>query len=380
MKVLIVIGGDVKRFKELGGNNPSLPKLPLSYPFYGYLKNQDIDVEIVSLNFESWEGKSKPGFNTVFGYLKLFWLVPYILKFDSIITSGFIGSITAFILLPFCQNRKVFTLVYANESNKLKNLVSKIKNSLFLAGLKLCGGLFYMTKEQIEQACNEFNLSPNHVFHLPVGVDVAYFNDKNNNDFISPEVLELPLKKYVVVSGDQLRNELEIANVMEGSGLKLLRLTQSVETQLFWKDWNKSKSSNLEVFCKAHLSFQEVRYAYQNALCVLNLADNSWQPAGWTVLTEGMACGVPVIMNQGLVTRELKRYNPSPSLVEIAQIVRKEEVQEILKKLISQPSYAKELGVKGREFVEKNLSIEKTGIELVKMLEKAKDFSSEPKL
>ena len=51
MKVLIVIGGDVKRFKELGGDSPSLPKLPSSYPFYGYLKNQGIDVEVISLYF-----------------------------------------------------------------------------------------------------------------------------------------------------------------------------------------------------------------------------------------------------------------------------------------------------------------------------------------
>src|SRR3989338_7157754 len=122
MKVLIVIGGDVKRFKELGGDSPSLPKLPSSYPFYGYLKNQGIDVEVISLDFESWEGKSKSGFNAIFGYLKLFLLAPYILKFDFIITWGFIGPVIAFILLPFCQNRKVFTVVYANRSSRLKNL------------------------------------------------------------------------------------------------------------------------------------------------------------------------------------------------------------------------------------------------------------------
>ena len=368
MKVLIIIGGDIKRFKELGGANTNTPKLPLSYPFYGYLKKEGVDVEVISLNFESLEGQATIGFNMIRGYFKIFSLAKYIKSFDAVITFGFIGPLTSISLALHGQNRKVFTVVYANESSKLKNLFSKVKKSLFLKGLKLCGGLIYMTKEQIEQACNEFNLPSKRVFHLPVGVDVAYFNEGNHSDVISPEVLELPLKKYVVVSGDQLRNELEIVNVMEDSGLKLLRLTQSMKTQLFWENYNKNKSSNIEVFCKAHLSFQDVRYGYQNALCVLNLVDNSWQPAGWTVLTEGMACGIPVIMNQGLVTRELKRYSPSLPLVEVAQMLRKEEIQEVLKKLINQPSYAKELGIRGREFVEKNLPIEKTGKCLLSIL------------
>jgi glycosyltransferase involved in cell wall biosynthesis len=370
MKILITIGGDVERFKELGaGGNRDLPRLPLSYPFYGYLKKQGIDVEVISLSIESWEGKSKPWLNTILGYLKLFLLVPYILKFDFIITFGFIGAVIAFILLPFSQNKKVLTVVYTNELSKLKN-----------KGLELCGGLLYMTREQIEQACKELNLPSKHIFHLPIGVDTTYFNQENSNNPILPEILQLPLKEYVVVGGDQLRSETQIAEVIQGTELKLVRLTQSLKTQKFWENYNRTCAQKIDVFCKAHLSFNDVRYIYKGALCLLNLVDNSWQPAGWTVLTEGMACGIPVIMNEGLVTRELKQYSPSCPLIEVPQVVRREEIQEILKKLASQPSYAKELGVKGKEFMGKNLPIETAGIELVKILEKAKSFSSEPKL
>ena len=172
----------------------------------------------------------------------------------------------------------------------------------------------------------------------------------------------------MVVAGYQLKNEIKIAKIIEDSGIKLVRLTQSSNVEKFWQDWAKADKT-IDVFCKAGLSFQEVRYIYQHAICVLNIVNNTWQPAGWTVATEAMACGTPVIMSSGLSTKELKSYKyNAPFFIEIDPLLDIGLVRQELSKLIISKELRKDLSVAGREFVENNLQIEVTGKALVRIL------------
>jgi len=113
---------------------------------------------------------------------------------------------------------------------------------------------------------------------------------------------EFTQKPCVVVAGDMLRKEDEIASVLQGLGVGLIRLTQNKTVEGFWREKVRGQQIDFTVYCQAHIPFSEVKCAYQRALCSINLVDSSWQPAGLSVFLEAMACGTPVIATKGLTT------------------------------------------------------------------------------
>lgn len=370
MRVLIVIGSDLKRFKDTGGDDPLSPRLPLSYPFYGYLKDKNFHVEVLSINNVTWEGSDRKLLFKLIGYISLVFRTFYFFSFDLIISSGFIGVFLSYLLIPMGLSKKICVIVYANKSPEPRTLLTKLKDAIFQYGLKLCGAVIYITKKQRDEAVNEIGIPAQAAYLMPIGVDTNFFTTSEIQDVtcIRDAVQKAAVESYVVVSGDQMRNENLIADIIKSSGLRLVRLTQSVSVEKFWRKIIKETPEILNVFCKAHLNFQEVRFLYQHALCVLNLVDNSWQPAGWTVLTEAMACGVPVIMNKGLVTEEMKSYNGNPDIFEVDAPINVTEIVKLLQKLKADPKLAKDAGTKGKEFVRQYFMIEKSGDSLVQIV------------
>ena len=372
MRIIVITNTGLKRFCQVGGDDPNSPRVSLAYPFNGYLKEKGISVEIFSLKNRIVDSENIGQDLSLISYFKIIPFAKYFASFDFIVTLGAMGPYLATILTPLLANKKVFTVVFANSPPPSEGILGKIKNLVFQTGLRTCGGLIYMTQEQMNYAIENFKLPLEKVHHLPLGVDTKFFVPLSScvDVMVRKELLDLPLKKYVVAAGDQLRDEHQIAKIMKETELKLVRLTQSDRIEKFWEKFNQTNSGQADVFCKARLDFQEVRYVYQHALCVLNLVDNSWQPAGWTVATEAMACGIPVVMNSGLVTRELKRYQDPPPLLEISSTPEIGEVRKELKKLSADFTFAKNLGQSGRKYIEDNLQIEKTGEILINILHK----------
>ncbi len=178
-------------------------------------------------------------------------------------------------------------------------------------------------------------------------------------------------RRYVVVAGDMLRQEEMLPDVLRGLGLGLVRLTQNTYVEHLWHEWLSQGTIDFDVFCKANLSAAEVRYAYQRALCVLNLIDNSWQPAGWTVFVEAMACGIPVIMNRGLSTEEMRADlqdgEPLP-FIELADL-QLETARRALKCLSNDEGLWAELAQRGRAHIERHFTVEMSAEMVATVLE-----------
>ena len=367
MKILIVTGLKLEQFIRVGGDNPEMPRQPQSYPYYGKLKNAGLEVDILSLYEDIGLIKSKSQFST---YLKTMLMINSIASYDVIISWGFVGAWLS-LLLKFTQTgKKTLTVVFANVSPSSHRVTGRFKNLLFHMGLRSGKGVIYMTKEQLNQSLINLKLSQEQLIYLPAGVDIKFFFPNSYSESLvidNKEILQLAGKSYIVVAGDQLRNEIQILDILKQNKLSLVRLTQSGKTEEFWKNVCLSKDKDFNVFCKANLPYHDVRYIYQHALCLLNLVDNSWQPAGWTVMTEAMACGIPVIMNSGLVTRELKNYCEHLPLIEISSTDIFGEINKTLKNILDDKAFRDKLGTAGRKFVEDNLDIEKTSDELLKI-------------
>ena len=50
-----------------------------------------------------------------------------------------------------------------------------------------------------------------------------------------------------------------------------------------------------------------MRFLIQHAVVYAGLVNSTWQPAGWTVACESLASGLPIVVYDGLVSRELIR-------------------------------------------------------------------------
>ncbi len=364
MKVLIFTFSTLEDFKKASAYDSSFPKLPLAYPFFGFLKEKSFEVEVVSLS-----DLKKSSNNSLSSYLWIVNNIKYIKSFEVVVAWGSIGAILSYLLLSSKSNSKVVTITYSNWGPEGVTWIGTLKNLFFHSGLRLSGRVAYMTKRQIGEATHGLGLSTNKVSYLPLGVDTHFFTTEQKEIALDENLINCPKEPYVLVAGDQLRDELKVAEIMQGINIKLIRASQSITVKKFWDNWEKKNPGKIDVYCKVKFSYPELRFLYQHALCLLNIVDNSWQPAGWTVATEAMACGTSVIMNKGLVTEEFNFYGDSP-IIEINSINNVNGFINEIRKLQSSSGFFKEIAYKNRKFVLKNLDVTITCNAVVEMLKK----------
>lgn len=356
MKILVVTLSDLSQFVEQGGYGPDTPKLSQAYPFYGYLKENGHEVEVISLKDILMKYQGLGLFPSYFYLAKN---IKYILSFDVIFSWGFYGAWIANLLKSYNQNRKVATIIYSIWP-PTKNIFSDLKYYLFCKGLSLCGVTLYMTESQASYAEQVADLDRSRIHKYLVGVDQDFFSSNENSENISEDLLNELNEPYIMVCGDQLRNEEAIIPVLLESNIKLVRPTQSTLAKDFWEKMKNKYSKDIKVFSKLKVSFNELRVMYKKALCVLNLTDNSWQPAGWSVMAESLSCGTPVIMKRGLVSNELDLYGGKNPVCVIDSERDISRIKDIIFRLKSDNNYLYELKKMSNEFAINYLNIKNT--------------------
>lgn len=366
---VLVVRDDIERIYQTGDSDGSLPRLPLSYPFWGGLRERGFEVEVHGLSGHFLLRKPRVFLNNVTALNRKIEEG----TFDVVIVWGSIGGAIAALnaLNPRSKVRTVL-MSYTNCRLDWGTKTSLARVLLYRIGLNCCDRLLLMTQEQIREAVSEFGwIAPLKVGLIPVGVDTEFFRPTRSvteegeiREDLRRFVAEGP---YIVVAGDQQRSEERLVRILRGQGLGLLRLTQEDEVEEFWA----SASAGFRVYCRANISFHEVRYAYQKGLLLLNAVDNTWQPAGWTVLTEAMACALPVVMRRGLVTREIGRLagkRPSP-LIEIESSSTIQKVRNAIAEVASDECMRRSLARRGRKLVEKQLRVERTATTVQRTIE-----------
>ncbi len=369
--LLVLTTNTPEQFCERGGADPSLPRYFWNYAIWNGLQKQGVQIEferLQSLSANRPIAHSRPkGWWRI--YFDIIRLARRLKGFDAIIVLGTIGYIISIIgrrLLG--HKRNIVNLAYYVTRNS-NNVKDRFLNYLTKWGIRQSGKVFFITRQQVTEAQKLVGCRPEQLAWIRAGVDTRYYRpvsapkvSNGCSNLCSNLTKACSWRNYVVVSGDQLRREEILPQILAGLGIGLVRLTQNSHVEHFWQEQVKQSRVDFPIFCRAHLSAADVRYAYQRALCLLNLTNNSWQPAGWTVMTEAMACGIPVIMNSGLCTQEMKADlapgEPLP-FIEISSI-EPDVARKMVQRLKNNSDMWTEFSHRARRHIEHYFTVEMT--------------------
>src|SRR6266446_3189807 len=265
--LVLLMGGDPTRFRRYGGEDELLPRLPQAYTYVGSLQEMGVKVSVRSIGgviVQDRKGGKPPGWWKP--YLGLILAICWSSKYDAVVTWSTGGALFADMAAILTrQSRKIAIISYANYHGTSGKLSSRVRQILYRRMLQGSGRVLFMTHRQMDEAITKFGCEPGRVAYLPLGVDTRFFapSPAYADTIVREQLRGLDTQKYVVVAGEQLRQERLIAPVLEGLDIGLVRLTQNKYTEQLWREWVQRKSVSFPVLCIAHLNSHEVRYVYQ---------------------------------------------------------------------------------------------------------------------
>jgi glycosyltransferase involved in cell wall biosynthesis len=219
-----------------------------------------------------------------------------------------------------------------------------------------------------EQAADARRRLPTHisVMQLSVGIDTRFYSHPAQLTDVPaehrPTVERLLQKPYVILPGDELRLNTDALDVVEATGLRLVRISQygyKSNTNVL-KDEIERRGLSDQIVVFERISYVFFRFLLQNAAAYAGFINATWQPAGWTVACESLTSGLPVVMYDGYVARELLALGIPLELCKIVPIGDHAAFGRELVALADWPRSAA-LSASARRFAAERIDLEKTG-------------------
>jgi glycosyltransferase involved in cell wall biosynthesis len=238
--------------------------------------------------------------------------------------------------------------------------------SLTRQAASLARGVILMTEQQVASAKADLGHKVP-IVRLRVGVDTQFYGRQSTDTDVPDEhrkiVESLVRTKYLILPGDELRLNDDALDVVEMTGIRLVRISQyrykSGTNRLQQEIERRGLRDRLVLFERISYSF--LRFLLQHATAYAGFVDASWQPAGWTVACESLASGLPLVMYDGLTARELIDLGIPRNLLQVIEPGDRTTFAEQLDKTMRHSGTQK---IKlARAFAEETLNLEQTGPE-----------------
>jgi glycosyltransferase involved in cell wall biosynthesis len=234
-------------------------------------------------------------------------------------------------------------------------------------------GVVVMTQEQAERAREDL---PDRVpvLSMRCGIDTAYYRSSSDQGNV-PEAYKdsvdyLMKSPFVIMPGDELRFNQDALDIIKNSDMHLVRISQysdkGATDRLKQQITHEGLTDRLVVF--ERISYPFMRFLLRNAAAYAGLVDSTWQPAGWTVACEALASGLPVVLYEGLVSRELVRLGATELILRSVPMRDIRTFQQVLESIVHNDPDP-QLSLMANMFAAENLNLEITGEEFVQQVE-----------
>lgn len=270
------------------------------------------------------------------------------------------------------KNILLFSYIFAPDTAGTKQ---RVLDWSLRALARSARGLVLMIGEQARKAESVFR-GKIPVIRLRCGIDTEFYRAEPGvcdvPEIHRARVDRLLSEPYVILPGDELRLNDDAIRFVELSDIRLVRISQygyKSGTDKLKDDIAKRRlGDRLMVFDKIDYPF--LRFLLRHASAYAGLVDSSWQPAGWTVACEALASGLPIVLYDGLVSRELSELGAPTSCVKSTRMGDMPDFAEQVGALIARRETRGRLSAEARAFAETQLDFGVTGPAFVAEVEK----------
>jgi len=371
MNYLVAINNNIEEWRESLVPSKERPRLPLSYVLGAALVKRGHSISAVDLSSKANKTGLIEPFKAVYHSKEL---VKAMQSVDVVLLWGAhgISAILRQLLLNKPKKRVIIcSYIWDAGANKEWRTLKLSIGTKIMA--RFAKGIVLMTTEQ-ERAAKK-SLSNNFpVVKLSCGIDTAFYKKESVSGDVPEEYLatveKLLKKPYFIMPGDELRYNGDALDIVENSNIQIVRISQysmKSRTDLLKEEIKKRGLSDRFVVFE-NISYLFLRFLLQNASAYAGLVDASWQPAGWTVACESLACGTPIVLYEGLVSRELQYLGINKNIMRTVPVGDKKKFLEELTHFSNIPEQ-KQTKEEAMEFSSVKLNMEKTGEEFAGQIE-----------
>jgi glycosyltransferase involved in cell wall biosynthesis len=268
-------------------------------------------------------------------------------------------------------DKKTILASYIWDLKTLPNLKMKLSGLATNMASRFARVLVVMTTEQMNSA--RVGLSSNiPIVKFTCGIDTKFYQETIDFSDVpenQKKIVESLLKEpYIIMLGDQQRCNDHIISILKNSNLRLVRVGQSFakKTKYFRNTLEKDGLTD-RCFFFEKISYPFLRFLLRNAAVYAGLVDSTWQPAGWTVACEAVASGLPIVLYDGLVARELSLLGAAEFL-RVVPMGNIKIFQRELELLVAKGTTI-EQSEKTKDFAATHLNLELTGDSFAKQVE-----------
>ena len=331
MHLLTATNNNIEEWCRLRQTDSARPRMPLPYALGGAFLVAGHELSALDLSGKATKLTRSP-FHHLYDKRDL---MEALRNVDAaLLWGGYTLSILARQALSLQRQKNILYFSYVISPEK-PTIKQRLQDALVSSLSGAAMGMMYMTREQANKA-RELLGEVTPVIQFRLGIDTAFYRLDPIDEDVPPadrvRVDQLLDEPYIIMPGDELRFNRDALQFVERTGIRLVRVSQYGEKSgtdaLKREILARGLADRLMVFEKIEYKF--LRFLLRHACAYAGFVDSSWQPAGWTVACEALASGLPLVLYEGLCSRELGAAKVSSSLV---QTVAMRDVSSFSEKL-----------------------------------------------
>lgn len=373
-RLLVAIDGNLSEWRDTLTSSLDRPRLPLPYAFGAATVNAGFRLSAIDLGTNSRRWSAEPSDTTPFeAVYPANELANALRVTDLALLWGRLG-LSALVRQVFLPRPRCCLIYfsYVWEPRGTSSLRQRGQSEIARQVARLARGVVLMTAEQADAARKTL---PRHVpvIEFQIGIDCSFYAHPASLSDITEvdraRVERLLQAPYVIMPGDELRLNDDALTIVEDSPLNLVRISQYGHkngiSELKTEIRRRNLSDRLLVF--ERISYPFLRFLLQHAAAYAGLVDATWQPAGWTVACESLASGLPIVLYEGLVSRELAQIGAGEDILRVVPMRDTDQFRAALVSFADQRQKA-DASRRAREFAALHLDLEKTGQDFARQL------------